>query len=261
MKQACRTFLAATLVALLPAVTSPAAAQDDEQPRWFGASYDDTAILAYGIPDSDYVLLDFSCRPGATVVKFGLQDEESDAGEGDLLEVSLATNGIHVEFSDKARMNQESGGIELHADLPLDETLRRILTSDETLEVTVGGRTQRYAKDAETEGAAARMFATCDAPKPAGDLDVTVTNRASLLIESLGYSEAGVDSFDSDAFGYDPLEPGASRSFTISHGRDICTFDISVLFAGEDEDEECCRTNQPAGTQDLCENAEFVVHD
>lgn len=260
MKQACRTFLAATLIAILPAAAPPAAAQDDEQPRWFGAAYDDTAILAYGIPDSDYVLLHFSCRPGATVVKFGLQDEESDAGEGDLLEVSLATDGIHVEFSDKARMNQESGGIELHADLPLDEALRRILTSDETLEVTVGGRTQRYAKDVETESAAARMFATCDAPRPAGDLDVTVTNEAKRPLQSFAWSEADVNSFDSDAFGYDPLEPGASRTFTIAGGRDICTFDLAVTFA-EDDDEECCSDPAPAGTQNLCENAEFVVHD
>lgn len=222
MKQAFRTFLAATLVALLPAVTSPAAAQEDEeQPRWFGGGYDDVTTLAYGIPDSDYVMLYFSCRPGATVVKFGLQDEESDAGEDDLVEVSLATNGIHVEFSDKATINQDSGGIELHADLPLDEALRRILTSDETLEVTIKGRTQRYAKDAATESAAARMFATCDAPRPAGDLDVTVTNEAKRPLQSFAWSEAGVNSFDSDAFGYDPLEPGASRTFTIAGGRHL----------------------------------------
>lgn len=260
MKQACRTFLAATLIALLPAAVPAAAAQDEEKPRWFGNVYDDMATLAYGIPDSDYVMFYFSCRPGATVVKFGLQDEESDAGEGDLVEVSLATNGIHVEFSDKATINQDSGGIELHADLPLDEALRRILTSDETLEVTIEGRTRRYAKDAATESAAARMFATCDSPKPASDLDVTVTNEAKRPLQSFAYSEAGVDSFDSDAFGYEELEPGASRTFTIPGGRDICTFDLAATFA-EDDDEDCCGDPTPAGTQNLCENSAFVVHD
>lgn len=252
-------MLAPAIIALTAAIL-PAIAQDYEKPRWFGGAYDDVATLAYGGPDSDYVILSFSCRPGASDVKFDLQDEASGAEEGDLLEVSLATNGIHVDFSDKARMNQDSGGIELHAELPLDEALRRMLTPGDEMTVTVGGQTQRYAMEAAAAPAAA-MLAVCDSPKPASDLDVTVTNRASLPLESLAWSEAGVGAFDSDAFGYRPLEPGASRTFTIPGGRDICTFDISVLFAEVEEDEECCRAEQPAGTQNLCENSEFVVHD
>lgn len=113
--------------------------------------------------------------------------------------------------------------------------------------------------DGATEPAAA-MLAACDAPKPAGDLDVTVTNEARKPLQSFAYSEAGVGSFDSDAFGYEPLEPGASRTFTIAGGRDICTFDLAVTFAEED-DEECCSDPAPAGTQNLCENSAFVVRD
>ena len=94
----------------------------------------------------------------------------------------------------------------------------------------------------------------------ADDLDVTVKNEAGRPLHSFAWSQAGVDSFDSDAFGYEPLEPGASRTFTIPHGRDICTFDLSVTFA-EDDDEECCSQGEPAGTQDLCRNSIFVVHD
>jgi hypothetical protein len=69
-----------------------------------------------------------------------------------------------------------------------------------------------------------------------------------------------VGDLNSDAFGYETLAPGASRAFTIPGGRDICTFDISVLFVAED-DEECCSMGEPAGTQNLCENSEFVVHE
>ena len=89
---------------------------------------------------------------------------------------------------------------------------------------------------------------------------MTVTNKATKTLESFAYSEAGVGDFNSDTFGYETLAPGASREFTIPGGRDICTFDISVLFAAED-DEECCSMGEPAGTQNLCENSEFVVHD
>lgn len=254
-----RAFLAAILIALLPVALLPAAAEDEEKPHWFGATYDNKTVLAYGIPDSDYIMLSFSCRLGAPVVKVGIQDEESSAEEGAIVPVRMVSGGIHMEFSEKARSNQDSGGIELHSDMPLTQTLRRILTSGDTLEVTVDEHKQRYEMEDAAEPAAA-MIAACDAPKPASDLDVTVTNKAKRLLESFAYSQAGVNSFDSDEFGYEPLEPGASRTFTISGGRDICTFDLSVTFAEED-DEECCSEGEPAGTQNLCENSVFVVHD
>jgi hypothetical protein len=188
-------FLAATVIVLTTAWT--VAAQDEEKPRWFGGTYDSTTILAYGIPDSDDVVLVFSCRPGAPAVKVSVQDEDSGARKGELLRVRLATAGAQVEFSDNAVVNENSGGVELHAELPLNEALRRILTSDEPLKVTVGKRTQRYAKDDVSESAAAQMFAACDAPKPVDDLDVTVINEATLPLQSFAYSEPGVNAFDS----------------------------------------------------------------
>jgi hypothetical protein len=255
----CGAGRAATVIALALATTLPAAAQNEEKPRWFGGTYDRTAILAYGVPDSDYVILNFSCHPGAPAVKVGVQDEDSGAKEGQLVRVRLATAGAQVEFSDKAVTNQESGGIELHAELPPDEALRRILTSDEPLEVTVEGHTQRYAKDKGSEAAAAKLFATCEAPKPANDLDVTVTNKASLPLQSFAYSQAGANAFESGEFGNRSLAPGASRTFIIPDGRKICTFDIAVIVARDDA--ECCEEPKPAGTQDLCKNGAFVVHD
>lgn len=254
-----RAGLVATMVALGLAITLPAAAQEEEKPRWFGGAYDSTTILAYGIPDSDYIALLFSCRPGAAAVKVSVQDEDSGAKEGQLVRVRLATAGAQVEFSDKAVANQESGGIELHAEVPPDEALRRILTSDEPLEVTVKGHTQRYAKDKGSEAAAAKMFAACDAPKSVNDLDVTVTNKAKLPLQSFAYSQAGVNAFDSGEFGNRSLEPGASRTFIIPDGRKICTFDIAVIVAKDDA--ECCEEPRSAGTQDLCKNGAFAVHD
>lgn len=258
-KGTCRSALAAILIALMPGALLPATAQDEEEPRWFGGGGDRTAMLLHGVPDSDYVMLAFSCAVGRPVVSVNLRDEESDAEEGALLHVRLSAGGSHVEFSEEAVPNEESGGKDVKADLPLDDALRRILTAEGTLEIVVDGHIQRYDMDGAAEPAAA-MLAACDAPKPAGDLDVTVTNEASRPLHSFAWSEAGADAFDSDAFGYEPLEPGASRTFTIPGGRDICTFDLAVTFADEDE-EECCSDGEPAGTQNLCENARFIVHD
>lgn len=252
-------FLTATVLAFITAAASPTAARDQDKPRWFGAAYDRTTILAYGIPDSDDVVLNFLCRPGAPAVKVTVQDEASDPKVGKPLRVRMATGGIAIEFSDKGVINQELGGLELHGELPLDETLRRILTSDEPLEVTIRGRTQRYAKDNTVESAAAKLFAACEAPKPAADLDVTVTNKARLSLQSFAYSQAGVNAFESGEFGNRSLEPGASRTFTIPDGRKICTFDIAAVVAKDDA--ECCEEPRPAGTHNLCKNSAFVVHD
>ncbi|MCP8896064.1 hypothetical protein KYK29_14125 [Shinella daejeonensis] len=254
-----RIFLVAAMSVLLPPIHAPAEAQEEGGPRWFGGSFDGgTTVLAYGMPDSDYIMLSFSCEPGASLVKIGIQDEESSAEDGDLLRVRLAAGGLGIEFSDKAAFNHDSGGVELHADLPLDGTLRRILSGEGPLEIVVDGHMQHY----DMKGAAAparAMIAACDSPGPSSDLDVTVTNRATRPLQSLSYSQAGVNAFDSDEFGYEPLATGASRTFTIPGGRNICTFDIAVIFTEED-DAECCSMGEPAGTQNLCENSEFIVH-
>ncbi|MGB5904594.1 MAG: hypothetical protein WBF99_07445 [Xanthobacteraceae bacterium] len=53
--------LAALLIALTPGVVLPASAQaNEEKPRWFGTSHGNTTMLAYGVPDSDYIMLSFS---------------------------------------------------------------------------------------------------------------------------------------------------------------------------------------------------------
>ena len=259
MRHIRRTFLAAVLIAFMPGALSPATAQEEEEPRWFGSSDGRSTMLLYGVPDSDYVMLHFSCTVGKPVVSVYVQDEESGAEEGAAMQVRLSAGGNQVAFSEKAISNEDSGGKDVMAGLPLDDALRRILTAAGTLEIVVDGHVQRYPLEGAAEPAAA-MLAACDAPKPASDLDVTVTNAVKRPLHGFAWSEAGAGSFDSDAFGYEPLEPGASRAFTIPGGRDICTFDLAVTFAGAD-DEDCCSDPTPAGTQDLCENGAFVVHD
>ena len=259
-KSICPAVRAATLTSLMVATILPASAQEDEeQPRWFGNTYDRTTILAYGVPDSDYVMLHFSCAIGKSEVSIYVQDEESRAKEGTFLSVSLSAGKEKITFSEKAISNEDTGGKDVEGHLPLDDALRHILTTTGTLEIAVDGHRQTYNMNDAAEPAAA-MLASCDAPKLASDLDVTVMNKASRPLHSLAYAEAGVASFDSDAFGYEPLEPGASRTFTIPEGRDICNFDLVVTFI-EDDSGECCSEGVPAGTQNLCENAEFTIHE
>src|SRR3546814_20435304 len=68
-----RILLAATMIALMPAAAWPATPQDEARPPWFGDRFDSMTILAYGIPDRDYVALSFGCEPGAPV-RVGVHD-------------------------------------------------------------------------------------------------------------------------------------------------------------------------------------------
>lgn len=256
MKQIYRAFLAAAMIALLPAALLPATAQDEEKPHWFGGSYDNETVLVYGIPDSDYVALSFSCEQGKSTVNVNVQGEESSAEDGTLLLVRLAAGGEKIEFSDRASLNQDSGGVELKGHLPLNEAVRHILTSKGTLEIFVDGHMQRYEMAGAVEPAA-KLIAACDFSNPAADLEVKMTNKTSRLLESFTYSEAGMSEFNGDTFGSGTLVPGASWTFTIPNGRNICTFDMAVNFV----EEECCSDPLPVGTQNLCENSEFLVHD
>jgi hypothetical protein len=257
MQHVYRTLLAAAMIALLPVALLSATAQEEEQPRWFGSDDGRSTMLLYGVPDSDYVMLHFSCAIGKAVVNVNVQDEESTAEEGALMHVRLSSSGETIEFSEKARPNQDSGGADVKGHLPLDDTLRAILTATDTLEIIVDGHTHRYDMDGAAEPVAA-MIAACDAPKPASDLDVTLTNKAKRPLQSFVWSEAGANNFEGgDEFDPGPLASGASWTFIIPDGRKICTYDIAVIF----EEEECCSDPLPAGTQNLCENSAFVVHD
>lgn len=156
-----RNFLAAILI-LLPLTTLlSAAVQGEEKPRWFGGTFDNMTTLAYGVPDSDYVMLSFACAVGKPVVTVNVQDEASRANEGALLPVRLSAGGQRIEFSEKAILNQNSGGADVTGHLPLDDTLRRILSAEGNLEIVVDGHTQRYAMDGAAK-LAARMIATCN---------------------------------------------------------------------------------------------------
>src|SRR6185312_10045294 len=100
-----RTVLATILIALLPAALLPAAAEDEEQPRWFGSTDGRSTMLLYGVPDSDYVMLYFSCTVGKPMVSVNVQDEESSAEEGAAMQVRMSAGGEKVEFSEKAIPN------------------------------------------------------------------------------------------------------------------------------------------------------------
>ncbi|MHA3902108.1 hypothetical protein ACTPOE_00655 [Castellaniella sp. WN] len=161
-----QVFLTVPLIALAWAAW-PAAAQDDERPRWYSDDYDQKTLLVYGIPHSDYVAMMFACAPGTNIVTLYLQDENSGARPGETLPVRLQAGGRHVEFSATGLPNEDSGGADFKADLPLNDTLRQMLSAAGDLAVIIKGHTERYPL-AGVATPAATLLAACDAAKPSG---------------------------------------------------------------------------------------------
>ncbi|MFC4299774.1 hypothetical protein ACFO0J_17165 [Castellaniella hirudinis] len=161
-----RVFLIAPLMALTLAAW-PAAAQDDEDPRWYHDNYDQKTLLVYGVPHSDYTIMMFACAPGEKAVEIYLQDENSGARPGEKLPIRLQAGGQHIQFSATGLENQDSGGADFQADLPLNDTLRHVLSASGDLAVTIKGHTERYPL-AGIAQPAATLLAACDAAKPSG---------------------------------------------------------------------------------------------
>lgn len=119
-------------------------AQEEPLPHWYSYVADGEAALVYGVPESDYILLTFLCAVGEPIIKVYVQDEQSQAKAGDLLKVSITAGGERIVFSEKALANEDSGGKDVEGRLPLNTTLRQILTAEGQLEVVIDGHVQHY---------------------------------------------------------------------------------------------------------------------
>lgn len=83
------------------------------------------------------------------------------------------------------------------------------------------------------------------ADPPAGDRDVSISNRGARAIDELYVSPASADHWGEDRLGDDTLPPGQTLRLKLGHVRD-CVFDIQVVYEdGSHEDSKgvnVCRT-------------------
>ena len=248
MKQACRTFSRDPYSA--PAGGATAGRRAGRRSRWFGNVYTTHGDARLRHPDSDYVMFYFSCRPGATVVKFGLQDEESDAGEG-------GHGGSEPrDQRDTCRVFRQGDDQSGPGSIGFMPTCRWTGAAAYSPGRNAGGHIGAHPlrKRRRDRERGRQMFATCDSPKPASDRrdgDEQASGHCRVA-----YSEAGVDpTAMPSVMG---TGAGASRTFTIPGGRDICTFDLPRPLPKTTT--RTLRHPTPAGTR-ICVKTAFVVHD
>lgn len=150
---------AACVAALLYFV--PTAAMTQENPGWHGEKWDGGASLFYGIPQTDYAPISFSCAQGDDLT-FVFAFEPINAVDGVEVEVLLQAGDIEVPIATTgARLEMDDSFI-LEGRTKLDARLTDLITSRGTLLVFVEDGAEEYPLDGAREAAAA-LIETCSA--------------------------------------------------------------------------------------------------
>ncbi len=147
-------FLASGTLASL----SPARAQ--ETLSWHGRAEGGTISLSYGIPDSDYALLSFSCTPDGEGVIFTYAYEPIQSREGAEVEVLLQVRDIEVGIPTKGFRLELDDAFLVQGKTQLDDRLVELITSRGILMVFVEDGSEEYPLDGARE-AAAHLIENC----------------------------------------------------------------------------------------------------
>ena len=86
----------------------------------------------------------------------------------------------------------------------------------------------------------------------AEDLIFMLDNQSGYDIQEFYASPVGVDNWEEDILGTGILEAGEAGRVSIADGRDVCDYDLRIVFADGDELED---------TTDLCETGSYTVTD
>lgn len=146
----------AVALACLLSVAAPA----EEKPGWHGEARPDGATLYYGIPQSDYAPVSFSCASGGHGLTFvfaftpndpvGSAEVEVRLQAGDI-EVPIHTTGMYMEMGDLFILEGKT---------VLDDRFADLIMSDGTLMVFVEDGVEEYPLEGARE-AAAPLVKTC----------------------------------------------------------------------------------------------------
>jgi len=240
---------------------SPAMAEDVGTSDWSVSMSAEGTTVSYGEDDSGDFELSFACEADRPDLQIRLRGNLSKSIEaGKLPDVSMENDAMSVGLSKLEVFEQSTGKQEIRGQAPLSDAMRDLLVSGAPLVVTVNDTTETYPMENARDWAWQLVFG-CGDKAADGNLDITIINRAGLPIQELAYSEAEMGgSIVANPLETTGLKPDDSQRFTILGGRDICTFEISAVFEEDGEDSEDSSDPLPIGTQDFCENPEFIVH-
>lgn len=236
----------------IAALLALASSAHSENLKWFSNQFDNTTALVFGIPDTDHSPIVLSCDKGDETVRLFVTHDAPGAEDGQAMTVTLSSEVGSVELPATGQFQEIDDLFHLEAQARLDQKLVRILSTGEILRISIEGHTQEMPLAGAGDEVGV-LVAACGAPLNPSDIELRITNRTGIPIVSLLFSERGVNDFDGDTYGNYVLSPGDSTYLVIPNGKPSCVFDLRAEF---DEDAE---RDPFEGSQDLCENAEFLI--
>lgn len=223
-----------------------------ENLQWFSNQYDSNTILAYGMPETNYAPVVLRCDMGDETVRLFVTHDAPDAEDGQQMNVTLSSVTGQVELSATGQFQEIDDLFHLEAEARLDQKLVRVLSAVGVLEISIKGKIQEIPLAGASEEIGA-IVAACGAPLGPNDIELRITNNVDVPVVSVLFSERGVNDFDGDTYANQVLSPGDTTWLVIPDGKPTCEFDLRAEF---DEDAE---RNLFEGSQNLCENNEFVI--
>lgn len=161
MKKITRLLSASALSALvLMSAHRPSAAE--EELTWIGWVGEGAASLAYGLAESDYVLLSLACeKPGGPVLVY-FPHEPEGARDGARYQLILETGSRAATIETTGRRMEMDDLFILEGELQSGEELKALLGGTESLKISVAEHVTELPL--ATVGEAAREFLAVCAP-------------------------------------------------------------------------------------------------
>ena len=150
----------AVVLATLLAVSSGGIADAQDRRQWIGAANPDSVVLLYGTPNTDDVVINFTCNRAKKSVKFSYASEPAGARNGMRIDVELSSEGGKMVLNATGRRMDMDDAFVLEATTRVDAALRRLLTEGRTLSIRVQKNVQAFPL-AGVGKQAAELMAAC----------------------------------------------------------------------------------------------------
>jgi hypothetical protein len=146
--------------ALAVSVALEAGAQDDRR-GWIVLSTPEASSVVYGTPNSDDLVISFSCKLATREIVVGFMHEPVRAKNGMRIDMELSSAGGRVRLDATGERLQLDDRFLLLAETTLSPALRRILTEGKTLSVKVRDRGKEIPLQGAAQ-AAADLIRACE---------------------------------------------------------------------------------------------------
>lgn len=162
---------------------APIMAQAEENLGWHGQKGEHGASLFYGIPQTDYAPLSFSCMSGSAELTFAFVFAPIDAVDGVEVEVLLEAGDIAVPIATiGARIEMDDSFI-LEGRTVLDARLTDLLTSRGMLSVFVEDGAEEYPLHGAREATAALIETCTGGPVDAASSRIALCDIAAWVMK------------------------------------------------------------------------------